>query len=460
MSSSKLSRRDALRAAAAATAAACDPKGGLKGDSGGAGSTGPGTIEHIIFVMMENRSYDHFVGGRTLAEGKADEDGLTADMVNARADGSQVHPYPVEDPCLSDPPHSWGSSHDQFNDGACDGFVTEYADRGDAQDAGGGVMAYLTRDQVPFTNAWADAYTLCDRWFCSVMGPTWPNRLYSHAGSSMGKTNNSLPEDSAFFEDRTIWQALDEVGVDWKYYYSDLPFIAVFKDHADPERTVTIEHFFEDVRSGTLPTVCQVEPAFGYNDNHPPHHPGLGELFLASVYEAIAASGYWDKCLIIITHDEHGGFFDHVPPPTVDDDRADDGFDQLGFRVPSLLIGPWVKPGVDHTVYDHTSYLRFLCDKFGIEPWTARMRQANSLASALDTERMERNDPLPAIPLPVFDFDPDAVSPDCLYYGGPPAHLQLLAEHLQQTGLEIRVLDLEKKRTPWLRQWKAQGLIG
>lgn len=459
MPPSKLSRRDALRAAAAAaTAAACDPKAQLKGDSGG--PTGPGSIEHVVFIMMENRSFDHFMGARALVEGVSDEDGLTADMSNPMPDGTPVTPYATVDPCPTDPPHSWGSSHAQFNDGACDGFVTEYADRGDAQDGGAGVMAYLTRQDVPFTFAWADAYTVCDAWFSSVMCGTWPNRLYSHSGTAMGKKNNSLPEDTTFFEQRTIWQALDEKGVSWKYYYSDLPYIAVFKDHSDPERTVTIDHFFEDIANGELAQVTQIEPAFGYNDNHPPHHPGLGELFLASVYEAIAGSRFWDKCLIVITYDEHGGFFDHVPPPTVDDDRADEGFDQLGFRVPSLLIGPWVKQGVDHTVYDHTSYLKYLCEKFDIEPWTVRMQQANSLSAGLDFDRMERNDPLPAIDLPVFEFDPETVGPECLYYDGPPAHLQLLAEHLKQTGLEIRLDDLKKTRGPWLKAWSSQGLIG
>jgi phospholipase C len=454
-----LSRRDALRAAmSAAAAAACDPKSSVEGDSGEPG--GPGSIEHVIFIMMENRSHDHFLGARKLVEGR-DEDGLTADMSNPMPDGTPVAPYATSEPCIYDPPHSWSSSHRQFNEGANDGFVTEYAARSaEAEDGGAGVMAYLSREDVPFTNAWADAYCLCDAWFSSLMCGTWPNRLYSHSGTSVGKTNNSLPDDSTFFEQPTIWQKLDEQGVSWRYYYSDLPFIAVFKDHSDEDRTVTIERFFTDVENGELAQVVQVEPAFGYNDNHPPHHPGLGELFLASIYEAIAASQYWDKCLIVVTYDEHGGFFDHVPPPKVDDDLADDGFDQLGFRVPSLLIGPWVKQGVDSTVYDHTSYLKYLCEKHGIEPWTTRIAQANSIGGAIDTDRMQRGEPLPAITLPVFDFEPENVGPECLYYNGPPAHLQLLAEHLQQTGLEIRLDDLQKTRGPWLAAWAKQGLIG
>lgn len=453
-----LSRRDALRAAlSAAAAAACDPKeaGGL--DS--AAPPGPGRVDHVVFVMMENRSFDHYLGARALLEGRTDEDGIPAGWTIPDADGEPVAPYRTGEPCLQDPPHSWSSSHRQFNEGANDGFCREYAARG-APDAGAEVMAYLTREDLPFTWALADAFTVCDAWFASLMCGTWPNRLYAHSGTAAGKTGNSLPDDSTFFEQRTIWQALSEKGVPWKYYYSDLPFIALFRDHSDPERTVTVERFFEDVAHGSLPAVCMVEPAFSYNDNHPPHHPGLGELFLASVYEAIAASAAWERTLIIVTYDEHGGFADHVPPPTVPDDDPGGGFDQLGFRVPSLLIGPWVQRGVDHTRYDHTSWLRYLCDRHDIEPWTERIRTANSLAGALDTARMARGEPLPAVPLPAFDFDPATVPDECLYYGGPPAHLQLLAEHLQQTGLPIRITDEQATRVPWLDAWRRQGLIG
>lgn len=446
-----LTRREALKAAAAATAAASC---GTGGDSGEAAS-GPGSIETIIIVMMENRSFDHWLGARKLLEGAAEE-GLTATMSNNTAAGVVVTPFAETAPCPSDPPHGWTSCHDQWNEGLNDGFVSEYAARNGTD--GSGVMAYQTRETTPISWALADSFGVCDQYFCSVMGPTWPNRFYAHMASSEGKQDNSLPDGGGFTE-MNIWRALSAAGVDWAYYYSDLPILGLMADTWDDNRVGMIEDFYQKAEAGTLPPVVWVDPAFSYNDNHPPHHPGLGELFLASIYEALAASPQWERCLLIVTYDEHGGFFDHVPPGACDDDRADEGFDQLGFRVPTLLIGPWVKQGAISTTFDHTSWLKMVCETHGITPWNTRLEWATSIAAGIDQDRLARNEPLPAVALPAFDFDPETVGDECFYGQTLPRPLQALRDHCEAQGLPYRLADRGAVVGPFVRQWKRRGLV-
>lgn len=444
-------RRQTLKAAAAASAAAaCKPRGG---DSDTAPAVGQ--IDTVVFVMLENRSFDHWLGGRKLEEGNAEEDGLTSDMFNLDPDGVAVYPYPSDTPCVTDPPHGWSSSHAQWNEGKNDGFVTKYAE--DAEDPRA-VMCYQRRADIPITWALADNYTVCDRWFCSVMGPTWPNRIYAHAGSNAGETGNDLPGGS-LYDVPTIWNKAEEAGIERRYYYSDVPFVFVFKGAWDEDRVLMIDRFFEDAANGTLPPIVWVDPAFTYNDNHPPHHPGAGELFLASVYEALASSPQWERVLLVITYDEHGGFFDHVPPPTTEDDYAEQGFDQLGFRVPTILVGPWVKAGVDHTVYDHTSWLKYLCDKHGIEPWTKRIAAATSIAGALDTDAMARNEPREPAELPAFDFDEGVIGPECEYSTLRPAHIDAVARKAAELGFPVR-LDPKEVAAPFLAAARRKGLLG
>lgn len=406
----RLSRREVLATGgvgALAAAQACKPDGGDTADEG------PATIDHIIVVMMENRSFDHFFGSLSLVEGRAEIDGLTADMQNPDADGAPVPAYPNEIDCVADPHHGWDSSREQFNGGLNDGFVVDYG--------GPGVMQYMQRADLPIFYALADQFTVCDRYFCSVMGPTWPNRFYGHTGTSGGMKSNDWPPDGSY-DLPHVWGKLAEVGVEGRYYYADLPFAALFEGAFNVNERHVFEDFIADAETGNLPAVSWVDPAFSFNDDHPPHHVAMGQEFVAAVVKALGKSPQWDRCLLLITYDEHGGFFDHVPPPTTDDEYAADGFDQLGFRVPVLAVGPYVKQGVVSTSFDHTSWLKLVCEQHGIEPWTARMKAANSLAAVLDTDRMAARDPLPPPELPAFDFDDEAVPDECSGQGvmGPP----------------------------------------
>jgi phospholipase C len=384
-----LSRRTFLRAAAAAGVTACK-----KIDE----PVVPGTIENIVLVMMENRSFDHVFGARSLVEGLPG-DGLVAGLSNPDPDGTPIAPFVVEQFCPPDPPHGWDASRVALADGTNTGFVQACFDKYDDVESARQVMGYQLREHQPVSWALADGYCLCDRWFSSVCGPTWPNRMYFHGAQSQGMTSNDLP-DGGFYTMPAIWDRLDEAGVAWAYYYSSLPYISLFQRFNRRDELQRLDAFFEAARTGTLPPVCMIEPAFGVNDDHPPAHPSLGQVFLASVYEALAQSPQWEKMLIVFTYDEAGGFFDHVPPGKAADDRAADGFDQLGFRVPAIVAGPWVRPGISSVELDHTSAIAHVERMFGLDPLTARDAAANDLSSMIDADRLAANDPLPPAIVP------------------------------------------------------------
>jgi phospholipase C len=163
-----------------------------------------------------------------------------------------------------------------------------------------------------------------------------------------------------------------------------------------------------------------VEPVFiapGANDDHPPHDIMRGQAFLSTILHALAEGPQWQRSMVILTYDEHGGFFDHVPPPTVEDERSADGFGQLGVRVPGLVISPYSHRGVvSSTLYEHSSVPAFLEWLFGLEPLTVRDAQANYFIDTFDVDRIRRNDPRPFPTLPVVDLDPDQ-SPECIELG-------------------------------------------
>ncbi len=388
-----------------------------------------------IFLMMENRSYDHMLGARAF-EGLGG-DGLRAGMSNPDSSGARVAAFeaPLEGMCVPDPPHGWDASHAQWNGGANDGFVVEHQ-----RDNPGelGTMQYLTRRHQPVTWALADEYASCDRWFASVMGPTWPNRMYWLAGTSMGMKGNDLPPGG--WTAPTIFHRLNEAGVEWTLYIATLPWAALLAGGAPLEGHVKgIEDFYADAAAGRLPPVCYVDPPFTGGDDHPPAHPLLGQQFLARVYDAIAGSPQWEVSLTVVTYDEHGGFFDHVSPPSgVADDHAAEGFDQLGFRVPALVIGPQVKRGhVSSVVRDHASALRHQQLEFGLGDLGMRVAAAADLSELIDAGAAPR----PPITLPPVDLAPWMIESVCENGGGSgvigPEHsdiLRIADEHPEWLG--------------------------
>jgi phospholipase C len=403
-------RRDALKhiGALAGAGAAARLLPGC-GDDIGSGAP-EGGITTLVVVCMENRSYDHYLGARALLG--LPGDGLTAGMSNPDPLGGEVATYHETTFCVPDPPHSWDGSRECWNDGAMDGFLRAYrARRGD--DVAPHVMGRFERDDIPVTWAIADAHASCDRWFSSLLGPTWPNRMYLHSGQSGGLRTNDFPAVGGI-PWPSIHHRLTDAGIGWAYYYQDLPFVPLFMG-VDLDSVHRFDHdFFDDAEAGRLPPVVFVEPAFTFNDDHPPHHPMFGQQFLATVYRTLAASPQWNHCMLVVTYDEAGGFFDHVPPPLAADDRAAEGFDQLGFRVPTLVAGPYVKAGhVSSVVRDHTSVLAHIDAMHGLEPLSTRAATAATLDELIDQDRLERRDPAPPAELPAVEIDESTVDERC-----------------------------------------------
>jgi len=392
------------------TGAGGSGSGGWAGEGGGgggaaAGGGGGGAVDHcaatssmspeellapirtIVVLCMENRSFDHYLGSLRLHEGKP-VNGLGGDERNPAPDGSQVGVFKLDDYTPEDPPHNWDAAHAQWNLGANDGFVKAHAGPSQAE-----VMGYHVRDQLTALYALADAGAICDRWFCSLLGPTWPNRFYLHGATSKGIKSNSPALGFT-----SVFELLKDAGVSHRNYFHDVPWCsgAYFKTSG----INGIERFFSDAAAGTLPAFSIIDPQFfgaGANDDHPDHDVQLGQVLMASIYSALAQSPQWNECLFVITYDEHGGFFDHVAPPTKIDD--DPEFSQLGFRVPSLVLGPYARRGCAvSTPLEHVSVMKTLVTRFGIPALNARVSASNDLSSCIDPTTIGA--PQPPVVLP------------------------------------------------------------
>lgn len=406
-------------------------------------------IDTFVVVMMENRSFDHYLGRLRADPSYAARDlveGLTGQESNPREGGGRVSPFRQHDFTVSDPPHSWEFAHQSWNQGQNDGFVRAHAGPNEAD-----VMGYHERDQLPFLYWLADEFVVCDSWFSSVLGPTWPNRYYLHAGTSMGRTNNSLALPSP----PTLWDAMRAQGKSYKNYYAGVVpwylggFFPVLSSH---NPLAPIGTFFQDAKAGTLPNFSLIDPDFSLNDDHPDHDIRLGQAFLSSIVHALFESPQYSRTLLVITYDENGGFFDHVAPPPAVDDRSD--FRQLGFRVPALLVGPTVKRGVvDKTVYEHTSVGKTLSQKFGFAPLTQRMATANGIAAALDrTLTAPRTAPRGA-PVPNLRSDELASLREI------PSQKELLGFLDRAPSGAVNRMSLSERLGAWLRPAEELGAV-
>jgi phospholipase C len=334
-------------------------------------------IDHVIVVMMENRSFDHYLGWLPGADGR--QAGLTFSDKDGVA--HQTHHLTVPHGCgFSDPDHSYDGGRVEFNNGACDGWLR--AGDNDALSIG-----YFEADDLGFYGSAARDWTVCDRYFAAMMAPTFPNRFFLHAGQT-DRTTTSVDKLATM---PAIWDRLADAGVSGRYYFSDVPYTALWGlRHLGISRL--IGEFYADAAAGRLPAVSFVEPGFlgeavaGLSqDEHPLADIRLGQHFLAGVYNAVVSSPNWPRTALVITYDEWGGFFDHVPPPVGPDPNPDLGAGQRGFRVPCLVISPRSpRATVAHGLYDHTSILKMIEWRFGLPPLTVRDAAANNLAEVLD----------------------------------------------------------------------------
>ncbi|WP_243774682.1 alkaline phosphatase family protein [Actinomadura barringtoniae] len=339
---------------------------------------GESGIDHIVCVMMENRSFDHYLGWLPGADGR--QAGLTYTDKNGAA--QSTHHLTVPHGCgFNDPDHSYEGGRVEFNDGKCDGWLR--AGENDALSIG-----YFEAPDLNFYGGAARDWTVCDRYFAAILSSTFPNRIFQHAAQT-----DRISNTFTISELTTIWDRLAEKKVPHKYYFSDVPFTAIWGlKHLGISHQIS--EFYNDAKAGNLPAVSFVEPGFAgeaipglSEDEHPLADIRFGQAFLNRVYEAVTSSPNWERTLLVINYDEWGGFFDHVPPPIGPDPRPDLGTGQRGFRVPCLLISPRARRrAIAHEVYDHTSVLKAIEWRWGLRPLTVRDAAARNIAEVLDFE--------------------------------------------------------------------------
>ena len=380
-------------------------------------------IEHIVVLVLENRSFDHALGYLALPEHRlpdrgelpVDVDGLDLTAFSNSHDGREYRPEPLDETVFHtkdlDPPHSAGSVTAQVAGGSMGGFVSAFASSLAEKQAPGAtdpevlkaVMGYLTPAQLPVYDHLARNFCVCDHWHCSIPGPTLPNRFYALAGTTNGVLGNIDLIVGEFGKFKSFFRYLDRDA--WRWYSSDPGVLRAVDEqysfdndldrfaYFDQATEVQERSFLTDVlRDDELPAVAWIDPNFnmgkmipdipfvfdgpGSNDDHPPVPVLAGQKLVNKIYTALGRSPYWDTTLFVVMYDEHGGFFDHVPPPG-----------KLGPRTPALLISPHVKRGVCHTQFDHASVIKTILVRFGargsLEQMPATVRAAEDFSVAM-----------------------------------------------------------------------------
>jgi phospholipase C len=460
----RISRRELLKLAAAAGAASasgsllagCGAKNAIQNVTGsGSSSCAKLTdIEHVVIFMQENRSFDHYFGTYRGVRGFADASTFYRQPYPANTTSSPagvLMPFHLDTTkpdaaCTQDIAHDWVSQHLSWHNGAMDGFLTSKSGNGPYAV---NTMGYYTRADLQYFYAVADAFTLCDNYFCSVLGPTDPNRLYSMAGSIDPDGKNGGPLLETLFLTRasfygkltytTMPEQLQARGISWKVYSAAdqniangvasnnvLPYFKNFLDTTSPlyKQGMVPSYptdFVADVAAGNLPQVSWIVGSVASSE-HPPGPSVLGEVELSAIMTTLMANPVvWGKTVLFLSYDENGGFFDHVVPPTAPPGTpgeyvtatavpdassvgspAINGPIGLGFRVPLMIISPFSRGGfVSSGVFDHTSILRFLETRFGAEvPNLSAWRRSavGDLTSAFNFTKLDTSIPkLPSV---------------------------------------------------------------
>ncbi|HEY7380379.1 MAG TPA: alkaline phosphatase family protein [Gaiella sp.] len=375
------------------------------------------TIEHVVVLMLENRSFDHMLGWVSggILPPLTEQDSVPRDPTDPQ---QFVHVFwhRTYSDVTVDPGHGLESVHRQLagSDGPwskpyslpMNGFVWDYAERRtQASDGSPGlppvraseIMGCYPKGSLPVLESLAEAFAVCSRWHCSLPSETWPNRLFAHAGTSFGAVRYDRP----LHDGPTIFDLLDAAGHGSRVYAGDVPQAITFAKSLLPDKVRLLNFFDGAARKDELRSYTFIEPHHfdtrlgKVSSQHPPHDVRRGDALLARVYSALRESPKWDRTLLIVTYDEHGGFFDRRPPPQVAaqrDSSAEFDFDLLGPRVPALIISPWVESGtVDGDFdYDHTSLTHTVREIFDIETSLSEREAASNTVMHLLTRDSPR----------------------------------------------------------------------
>ena len=364
-------------------------------------------LDTIVVLMMENRSFDHYFGWHPDADAR--NEGLAyPDATGAKIPTFRLTPD-YQGCAYVDPDHSWDGGRWQWNRGRNDRFVTGNEELDGSDEF---AIGYYLKDDLPFIPHAADAFTLYDRWFTSLMASTWPNRHYQWSAQSGGIKNNgnvgeAIAQSSG--EGLYTWETIDSRaaanGVSFRYYYSDLPFGGVY-GRDTVLNSAPVQQFYDEAAAGTLPNICFVDPPFrdggggdGLSaDEHPHGDVRLGQAFMSDVAHAFMESPQYRRGALFINYDEWGGFFDHVKPRFVPDDRRskdlNEDFGMTGFRIPAVAISPFSRRGgVNHMTITHESILKLISYRFGLGYLTKRHRYASNIGRSLDFSKADFDPP-------------------------------------------------------------------
>ncbi len=390
-------------------------------------------VQHVVVLMLENRSFDHMLG--YLKSQIPSLNGLDGTEWNPEDASNPVIKVQVSDDAgyldlVADPSHWTPDVLDQIYSvykcgtkppglpgvGPNMSFIANYSYRNNnSLPEAHKIMRCFAPDRLPALTTLAREFAVCDSWYSSLPGQTWPNRIFVHAATSDGHIDNKLYD----YDIDTIYHLLEEASHSWRIYFHDIPQslalkrlqVDVFKD-----RFQLFQEFLADAKNGNLPSYSFIEPRYfdfafkRANDQHPNHDVSMGDVLIADVYEAVRNSPSWEQTLLVIVWDEHGGIYDHAFPdqPQV---PCPDGkvsvnppfnFDLVGVRVPAILVCPYIpKRAVDHTQYEHASIPATLNKLFGLSRFlTRRDAEANTFEEvlSLDLPRLDTPAMLPRVP--------------------------------------------------------------
>jgi phospholipase C len=366
-------------------------------------------IDHFVFVMQENRSFDHYFQGFRPAPGTAVDVAPDSYAAIAPTDRhSTIKPYELLHPCPDDPAHDYESVLLSWRGGKMDGFALA---------SGPEAVSYFSEQVLTYYHALARAFAISDRHFADFLGPTWPNRLFALSGTSFGHFDNTSPPSRDI--ETSLFHQLDERNLAWLVYADNRVFeegMYPVLHQAHRDRFRSIAQFLKDAESGNLPALAWVESSYGgvsATDEHPPANVEVGQRFVHRIVDAVMRSPEWKTTLVILTYDEHGGFFDHVAPPVAcipdahtpkpKSGHLSPRFDYLGMRVPLILISPWVRRAyVSHQTTSHTSLLRLIQARFELPALTRRDANAVPPFDMFDFASQPRLE-VPDLPVPVIE---------------------------------------------------------